>query len=92
MTIPVQAKEAGAQGNVPAGAIHILPEASAAQGLQVSNLHPTSGGDDKRFVPRDYLVGRAAFVWLSCEDTLARVRLLCDPLNIRWHSIFHVIR
>ena len=92
VTVPVQAIEAGAQGNVPAGAIHMPPAPLAALGLQASNLLPTSGGEDKRFVPRDYLIGRASFVWLSCEDTLPMVRFLCHPLKIRWNRFFHVIQ
>ena len=88
VTIPVQSKEAGAQGNVAAGAIHILPEPLTAQGLRASNLMATSGGEDKRFVPRDYLVGRASFVWLSCEETLPMVHFLCNPLKIRWNPLF----
>ncbi len=89
--IPVQCKEPGAQGNVSPGAIRILPEGLASLGLQVNNLVSTSGGEDKRFVPRDYLVGRASFVWLSCEDTLPMVRFLCHPLKTRWNRFFHVI-
>lgn len=45
----------------------------------------------KTFVPRDYLVGRAMFVWLSCEETLPVVTFLCNPLTIRWDRFFHSI-
>jgi signal peptidase I len=89
--VPIQCKEPGAQGNVPAGAIKLLPEALASHGLQVNNLSATAGGEDKRFVPRDFLVGRASFVWLSCEETLPMVRFLCHPLKIRWKRFFHPI-
>ncbi len=47
--------------------------------------------EDKRFVPRDYLVGRAMFVWLSCEKTLPVVTFLCHPLHLRWRRFFHSI-
>jgi signal peptidase I len=90
--VPIQAKDAGAQGNVPAGAIRVLPENLAGLNLQINNLASTSGGEDKRFVPREYLVGRASFVWLSCDETLPMVRFLCHPLKIRWNRFFHVIR
>ncbi|OFZ11070.1 MAG: signal peptidase I [Bdellovibrionales bacterium RBG_16_40_8] len=43
------------------------------------------------FVPRDNLVGRAMFVWLSCEDTLPVVKFLCNPLEIRWKRFFHTV-
>lgn len=43
------------------------------------------------FVPRENLVGRAMFVWLSCEDTLPVVSFLCNPMTVRWKRFFHVI-
>ncbi len=48
--------------------------------------------EQKRFVPRDYLVGRAMFVWLSCEKTFASVPFLCHPLTVRWNRFFHTVR
>lgn len=44
-----------------------------------------------RFVPRDYLVGRASTVWLSCESTLPVLTFLCNPLSIRWKRLFHSV-
>ena len=41
------------------------------------------------FLPRENLVGRAMFVWLSCEDTLPKITFLCDPTTIRWGRFFH---
>jgi len=46
---------------------------------------------DKQFVPREYLVGRAMFVWLSCETTLPLISFLCHPLTLRWKRLFHFI-
>jgi signal peptidase I len=46
---------------------------------------------DKRFVPRQYLIGRASFVWLSCESTLPVLTFLCNPLTIRWKRFFHQV-
>jgi signal peptidase I len=43
------------------------------------------------FVPRENLVGRAMFVWLSCEETLPVVKFLCNPVTIRWKRFFHSI-
>lgn len=51
-----------------------------------SRYWPTSS-----FVPRENLVGRAMFIWLSCEDTLPVVTFLCNPLTIRWKRFFHSI-
>ncbi len=43
------------------------------------------------FLPRDYILGRASIVWLSCEETLPVVSFLCNPLTIRWTRFFHVV-
>lgn len=46
---------------------------------------------DKRFVPFDYLLGRAMFVWLSCEELIHPSIPLCNPLDIRVKRFFHEI-
>ena len=43
------------------------------------------------FVPRENLVGRAMFVWLSCDETLPILSFLCNPLEIRWKRFFHSV-
>lgn len=43
------------------------------------------------FVPEENILGRAMFVWLSCEDTLKYIPFLCNPLTIRWKRFFHSI-
>jgi len=40
------------------------------------------------FVPEANLVGRASFIWLSCENTLASANFICDPTSLRWSRIF----
>ena len=47
---------------------------------------------EHRFVPHRYLIGRAMFVWLSCEETLSFISFLCDPRKIRWGRFFHSVR
>ncbi len=47
--------------------------------------------EGSQFVHREHLIGRASFVWLSCERTLPTLSFLCDPLSIRWGRIFHVL-
>lgn len=47
---------------------------------------------DKRFVKRNHLIGRAMFVWLSCEETLPVLTFLCNPLTIRAKRFFHSVR
>ncbi len=45
------------------------------------------------YVPMDHILGRAMFVWLSCDDTLpGPLNILCNPLTIRWARFFHNVR
>lgn len=49
---------------------------------------------DSRFwgeLPIENLLGRATYVWLSCEQTLSEVNFICDPRYIRWQRFFHRI-
>lgn len=41
------------------------------------------------FVPEENILGRAMFVWMSCEETLPVVTFLCNPLEMRWGRFFH---
>jgi len=43
------------------------------------------------FVPMENILGRATFVWLSCEETLPWLKFLCDPTTIRFRRFFHGI-
>jgi len=43
------------------------------------------------FVPMDNVIGRAMFIWLSCEETLENIPFLCDPTTIRWNRFFRSI-
>lgn len=40
------------------------------------------------FVDENLLVGRASYIWLSCEDTIPTAPMICDPLKIRTDRIF----
>lgn len=40
------------------------------------------------FVDQNYLIGRASYIWLSCEDTIPTAPMLCDPLKLRVERIF----
>lgn len=47
---------------------------------------------DSRFwgpLPKENLMGRAMFVWLSCQDTLPILTVICNPLELRWKRFFH---
>lgn len=41
------------------------------------------------FVPEENILGRAMFVWLSCEETLPVISAICNPLELRWGRFFH---
>ena len=43
------------------------------------------------FVPMENILGRAMFVWLSCEETLPVVNFLCNPFTVRWLRFFHSV-
>ena len=43
------------------------------------------------FLPKQNILGRASFVWLSCENTLPVINFLCNPLTVRWGRFFHVV-
>lgn len=42
-------------------------------------------------LPEENVLGRAMFVWLSCEQTVPVITFLCNPLTVRWRRFFHGI-
>lgn len=50
---------------------------------------------DSRFwgpLPKENLLGKAMFVWLSCDETLPFLPFLCNPLKLRWARFGHVLK
>lgn len=44
------------------------------------------------FMPQQNILGRASFVWLSCEDKIPVIGILCLPWTIRWKRFFHNVQ
>ncbi len=43
------------------------------------------------FVPQKNILGRAGFVWLSCEEMLPFLPFICNPLTVRGTRFLHFI-
>jgi len=43
------------------------------------------------FVPHEYVLGRAMFVWLSCEEMLPVLSVICNPISIRGTRLLHQV-
>lgn len=43
-------------------------------------------------LPREHLLGKALFVWLSCDETLPFLPFLCNPLKLRWSRFGHQLQ
>ncbi len=43
------------------------------------------------FLPKKNILGRASVVWMSCENTIPFLPVLCNPLTLRWKRFFHPV-
>ena len=43
------------------------------------------------FLPKKNILGRASFVWLSCEKMIPVISVICNPLTVRGSRFFHSV-
>jgi signal peptidase I len=42
-------------------------------------------------LPQKNILGKASIVWLSCEEMMPFLPMICNPLTIRWKRFFHLV-
>jgi signal peptidase I len=55
------------------------------------NSHDSRRWRSSPFLPMENILGRAMFVWLSCDRALESAKFLCSPTTIRWKRLFHSV-
>lgn len=43
------------------------------------------------FLPKKNILGRAMFIWMSCDETLPVLSMICNPLQMRWGRLFRSV-
>lgn len=72
------------------GTTYTVPEKSYF--MMGDNRDQSSDSRVWGFVPEANLVGRAAMIWLSCENTLPTASFICDPTQIRWSRLLQSLK
>lgn len=56
------------------------------------NRNRSSDSREWKFVPYEYVLGRAMFVWLSCDEMLPVISVICNPITIRGSRLLHQVQ
>jgi signal peptidase I len=79
-----------------AGYVHAAPGSpyTVPEGSLFAMGDNRDNSKDSRYwgpLPKENLMGKALFIWLSCEETLPYIPFICNPLTLRWKRFFHVL-